>query len=111
MHLMLQREEPDDFVIATGESHTVREFCELAFGEVGLNYRDYVIVDERFYRPAEVEALIGDSSKARRVLNWQPCHTFGELVKVMVQNDLEAIARGTQAQAPRLVNRSAAPTD
>ena len=80
---MLQFEQPDDFVIATGESHTVREFCELAFDEVGLNYRDYVVVDERFYRPAEVESLIGDSSKGRRALNWQPCYTFAELVKVM----------------------------
>jgi GDPmannose 4,6-dehydratase len=95
MHLMLQLEQPDDFVIASGESHTVREFCELAFGEVGLNYRDYVVVDERFYRPAEVESRIGDSSKARRVLNWQPCYTFPELVRVMVRNDLESIARGS----------------
>src|SRR5258705_9773928 len=68
VHLMLQQPAPDDFVISSGESHTVREFCELAFGEVGLNYSDYVVVDERFYRPAEVESLIGDSSKARRVL-------------------------------------------
>lgn len=107
MHLMLQREEPDDFVIASGESHTVREFCELAFGEVGLNYSDYVVVDERFYRPAEVEALIGDSAKARRLLNWEPRYTFAELVKLMVRNDLETIARGSLAEASRPVNRSA----
>jgi GDPmannose 4,6-dehydratase len=91
MHLMLQLDEPDDFVIASGESHTVREFCELAFGEVGLNYRDYVVVDERFFRPAEVEELIGNSSKARRILKWQPRYVFQDLVKLMVQNDLEAI--------------------
>ena len=97
MHLMLQLEEPDDFVIASGESHTVREFCELAFGEVGLNYHDYVVVDERFYRPAEVESLVGDSSKARRVLNWKPRYTFVELVKLMVQNDLQAVAGGSHA--------------
>ena len=97
MHLMLQLEEPDDFVIASGESHTVREFCELAFGEVGLNYHDYVVVDERFYRPAEVESLVGDSSKARRVLNWKPRYTFAELVKLMVQNDLQAVAGGSHA--------------
>ncbi len=97
MHLMLQLEEPDDFVIASGESHTVREFCELAFGEVGLNYHDYVVVDERFYRPAEVESLVGDSSKARRVLNWKPRYTFAELVKLMVQNDLQAVAGGSTA--------------
>jgi GDPmannose 4,6-dehydratase len=108
MHLMLQLDEPDDFVIASGEAHTVREFCELAFGEVGLNYRDYVVVDERFYRPAEVEALIGDSAKARRVLNWKPNYTFAELVKLMVQNDLAIIARGSLAEASRLANPSAA---
>jgi GDPmannose 4,6-dehydratase len=107
MHLMLQLDEPDDFVIASGESHTVREFCELAFGEVGLNYNDYVVIDERFYRPAEVESLIGDSSKARRVLNWAPRHTFAELVKLMVQNDLEAVARSSGGFA----KRSARPTD
>lgn len=92
MNLMLQLEEPDDFVIASGESHTVREFCEMAFGEVGLKYGDYVVVDERFYRPAEVESLIGDSSKARRLLKWEPRYTFAELVRLMVRNDLEAMA-------------------
>jgi GDPmannose 4,6-dehydratase len=105
MHLMLQLEEPDDFVIASGESHTVREFCELAFGEVGLNYRDYVVTDERFYRPAEVESLIGDSSKARRVLNWKPRYDFAQLVKLMVQNDLEFVSRGSVG----LARRSAGP--
>jgi GDPmannose 4,6-dehydratase len=95
MHLMLQLDEPDDFVIASGESHTVREFCELAFGEAGLDYREHVVFDERFSRPAEVESLVGDSSKARRVLGWKPRHTFAELVKGMVQNDLEAITRGS----------------
>ena len=111
MHLMLQHDEPDDFVIASGESHTVREFCELAFGEVGFNYSDYVVIDERFYRPAEVESLIGDSSKARRVLKWKPRYTFAELVKLMVQNDLEAIARGSLAQPSSLANRSAVTTE
>ena len=111
MHMMLQLDEPDDFVIASGESHTVREFCELAFGEVGLNYHDYVVVDERFCRPAEVEALIGDSAKARRVLNWKPSHTFAELVKLMVRNDLEIIARGSLAETTQPANRSAATTE
>lgn len=97
MHLMLQLEEPDDFVIASGESHTVREFCELAFGEVGLNYSDYIVVDERFCRPAEVESLVGDSAKARRVLKWKPHYTFAELVRLMVQNDLQAVAGGSTA--------------
>ena len=89
MHLILQQERPDDFVVASGASHTVREFCELAFGEVDLDYRDYVVVDKRFYRPAEVESLVGDASKARRVLGWEPRHNFAELVKEMVQNDLK----------------------
>jgi len=70
MHLMLQQPEPDDYVVATGETHTVREFCERAFGKVGLDYREYVKVDEQFYRPAEVDLLMGDATKARRVLGW-----------------------------------------
>jgi GDPmannose 4,6-dehydratase len=93
MHLMLQQPEPDDYVVATGETHSVREFCELAFGEVGLDYRDYVKTDERYYRPAEVDLLIGDATKARRVLGWQPRYTFRELVKEMVEADLEIEAQ------------------
>lgn len=93
MHLMLQQPIPDDFVIATGESHSVREFCELAFGEVGLDYRDYVKVDERFYRPAEVEMLVGDATKARQVLGWRPRYTFKEIISEMVRSDLENIRR------------------
>lgn len=90
MYLMLQQPKPDDFVVASGEAHTVREFCELAFGEVDLDYRKYVVTDERFFRPAEVDQLVGDSSKARRVLNWQPKYTFETLVKEMVQADLKS---------------------
>ncbi|HEY0004473.1 MAG TPA: GDP-mannose 4,6-dehydratase [Pyrinomonadaceae bacterium] len=93
MHLMLQQPEPDDCVVAMGETHSVREFCELAFGEAGLDYRDYVKVDERFYRPAEVDALVGDAARAREVLKWQPRYTFEDLVSEMVQSDLEAAAR------------------
>jgi GDPmannose 4,6-dehydratase len=89
MWMMLQQPEPDDFVIATGEAYSVREFCELAFDEVGLDYRDYVKVDERFYRPAEVDLLIGDSTKARRVLGWKPKYTLQEMVSEMVRSDLE----------------------
>jgi len=89
MHAMLQQPEPEDFVVATGETHSVREFCELAFAEVNLNYRDYVVVDEKHYRPAEVDMLVGDATKARQKLNWQPKYTFNELVKEMVENDLE----------------------
>lgn len=90
MHLMLQQPEPDDFVVASGEAHTVREFCERAFAEVDLDYEKYVRVDERFYRPAEVDQLVGDASKARRVLGWKPEYTFEILVKEMVHADLEA---------------------
>lgn len=99
MYSMLQREEPDDFVVASGESHTVREFCELAFEEAGLNYRDYVVQDEQFYRPAEVESLIGDATKARTELGWQPEFSFRGLVEDMVQNDLKAVSDSTAANA------------
>ncbi|HJQ32238.1 MAG TPA: GDP-mannose 4,6-dehydratase [Pyrinomonadaceae bacterium] len=99
MHLMLQQPEADDYVVATGETHTVREFCELAFAEVGLDYRDYVKTDEKFYRPAEVDLLVGDPSKARGVLGWEPSYTFGELVKEMVREDLKAAAAAAGAVA------------
>jgi GDPmannose 4,6-dehydratase len=85
---MLQQDAPQDYVVASGESHTVREFCELAFNEVGLDYRDYVKVDERFQRPAEVDVLVGDATRARTVLGWEPQHSFPELVKTMVRSDL-----------------------
>jgi GDPmannose 4,6-dehydratase len=93
MHLMLQQPKPDDYVVASGENHTVREFCELAFAEVQLDYRDFVKVDERFYRPAEVDSLIGDASKARTVLGWSPQYSFRQLVSEMVQSDLDAQKR------------------
>ena len=90
MYLMLQQPEADDYVVATGATHTVREFCERAFEKVGLNYQDFVQIDERFHRPAEVDLLMGDAAKARRVLSWEPRHTFQELVDEMVESDLEA---------------------
>ena len=93
MWLMLQQAEPDDFVIATGETHSVREFCELAFSTVQLDYRDYVAVDERFFRPAEVELLVGDASKARKVLGWQPQISFQSLVREMVLEDVRQSSR------------------
>jgi GDPmannose 4,6-dehydratase len=77
--------------VATGETHSVREFCEVAFSEVGLDYRDFVRVDERFYRPAEVDLLVGDAAKARRMLRWEPVYKFQDLVREMVQTDLEAV--------------------
>ncbi len=93
MHSMLQQNEPEDFVVASGESHTVREFCELAFSEVGLDYRDYVVKDETFYRPAEVDSLIGDASKAVKVLGWKQEYTFHDLVREMVESDLKGLAQ------------------
>jgi GDPmannose 4,6-dehydratase len=89
MWMMLQQETPSDFIIGTGETHSVREFCEIAFGHVGLDYRDFVIQDPKFYRPAEVDLLISDPSKARNVLGWNPSVTFQELVKIMVDADLD----------------------
>jgi GDPmannose 4,6-dehydratase len=91
MWLMLQKDSPDDYVIATGETHTVREFLERAFGYVNLNWEDYVEFDERYLRPAEVDLLIGDSTKARQQLNWEPSVTFQELVQLMVEADLQAV--------------------
>ena len=88
MWLMLQQDKPDDFVIATGENHTVKEFCELAFDHVGLNYKDYVKLDSSKARPAEVSVLIGDYSKARKVLGWKPKIGFKELVEMMVSAQL-----------------------
>jgi GDPmannose 4,6-dehydratase len=88
MWLMLQQNEPDTYVIGTGETHSVREFCEIAFSHVGLDYKDFVVVDERFYRPAEVDLLISDPSKARAQLKWEPAVSFKELVTMMVDSDL-----------------------
>ncbi len=91
MWLMLQGERPDDYVVATGETHSVREFCQEAFDYVGLDWERYVKVDPKFYRPAEVDLLVGDPAKARRVLNWQPTVTFRELVQRMVDADVTAL--------------------
>ena len=93
MWRMLQLESADDFVICTGETHSVREFCELAFGRVGLDYADHVVIDERFFRPAEVDLLVGDAAKAEARLGWMPQTSFTELVEMMVDNDLEALER------------------
>jgi GDPmannose 4,6-dehydratase len=90
MWLMLQQDSPDDYVVATGETHSVRDFCEMAFSTAGLDYRDYVKPDETLYRPAEVDILAGDAAKARRVLGWQPKTRFAELVRMMVDEDCRA---------------------
>ena len=88
IHSMLQQDEPDDFVIATGETHSVREFCETAFSRLGLDYQKHVVVDEKLFRPAEAELLVGDASKAHKKLGWRPDHSFEELVAEMVDSDL-----------------------
>ena len=99
MWLMLQQSEADDYVIATGESHTVRELCEAAFGHVGLDYRKYVEVDPRYYRPTEVDFLLGDPSKAERKLGWKPRTSFKELIRIMMESDLAQMEREKRAGA------------
>jgi GDPmannose 4,6-dehydratase len=94
MWLMLQQEHPDDYVIATEQTHSVRQFCELAFGHAGLDYQEFVTQDERYMRPAEVDLLVGDASKARRALGWEPELSFEQLVSRMVDADLALIASG-----------------
>jgi GDPmannose 4,6-dehydratase len=91
MWMMLQQDEPDDYVVATGETHSVRELCQVAFDCVGLAWEDYVVVDQKFYRPAEVDLLIGDASKAHAKLGWEPNVSFKELVELMVEADLAAL--------------------
>jgi GDPmannose 4,6-dehydratase len=93
MWLMLQQPKADDYVVATGETHTVQQLCEVAFAHAGLDWRRHVVVDPAFVRPAEVDLLIGDAAKARRVLGWAPKHSFGELVQMMVDADLRALGR------------------
>jgi GDPmannose 4,6-dehydratase len=96
MWLMLQQEQPDDYVVATGETHSVKEFLDLAFGYVNLNWHDHVAFDERYLRPAEVDLLIGDPKKANTKLSWQPSVTFPELVALMVEADLQALGVGSK---------------
>jgi GDPmannose 4,6-dehydratase len=93
MWRMLQQDAPGNFVIGMGETHSVREFCEIAFGHVDLDYNDYVVQDERYYRPAEVDLLISDPSKARSMLGWEPSVTFKELVTMMVDSDIKRLSQ------------------
>jgi GDPmannose 4,6-dehydratase len=93
MWMMLQQEKPDDYVVATGETHSVREFCEMSFSQAGLEFEKYVKFDERYLRPAEVELLLGDASKAKRQLGWEPKVSFPELVSMMVEHDMELARR------------------
>lgn len=99
MWLMLQQDEPEDYVIATGEQHTVREFAEAAFSYLGLDYRRYVTIDPQLFRPAEVETLLGDATKAKTKLGWNFKTTFAELVKEMVEADLQMLSRLSHAGA------------
>ncbi|HEY5025609.1 MAG TPA: GDP-mannose 4,6-dehydratase [Acidimicrobiales bacterium] len=91
MWLMLQRDEPDDFVVSTGETHSVRELCEIAFAHVGLDWNEHVVVDDKFLRPAEVDLLVGDPTKAKTVLKWEKTVTFADLVAMMVDADVELL--------------------
>jgi GDPmannose 4,6-dehydratase len=92
MWMMLQQGSPDNFVVGTGETHSVREFCEIAFSHVNLNYTEHVVQDERFYRPAEVDLLVSDPSKAHAVLGWEPSVSFKELVTMMVNADMARLS-------------------
>jgi GDPmannose 4,6-dehydratase len=92
MYLMLQQDSPDDYVVATGETHSVRRFCEVAFGHVGLDYEDHVVIDEKFYRPAEVDLLIGTPAKAEAKLGWTPTVGFEDLVTMMVDADVALLS-------------------
>ena len=91
MWLMLQQDAPEDFVICTGETHSVREFCEVAFGHAGLNWEDHVVIDEAFFRPAEVDLLVGDATKAEELLGWKPGTSFENLVTMMVDADVDLL--------------------
>jgi GDPmannose 4,6-dehydratase len=100
MWKMLQADRPSDYVVATGETHTVREFCELAFARVGLDWRDYVVVDSKYFRPTEVDVLLGDSSKAKLELGWEPTTKFPALVNLMVDADMELFGSGHGRAVP-----------
>ena len=107
MWLMLQQDNPDDYVVATNETHSVKEFCQEAFGLIGLDWQKHVKYDERYERPAEVDLLIGNPAKARQKLGWEPKVRFKELVKIMVEHDLELAKR--EAQIAQLPGPSKAP--
>jgi len=104
MWLMLQQEQPRDFVIGTGEAHSVREFLDEAFGYVGLDWRAYVRIDPRYYRPTEVDYLLADASRAQAMLEWTPRVKFSELVRIMVDADLELVGQDSPGDGERIVN-------
>ena len=99
MWMMLQQDQPGDFVLSMNETHTVREFCQIAFSHADLDWAEHVVIDERFFRPAEVDLLVGDSTRARTTLGWEPRTSFGELVRMMVDADLERLIRTPHADA------------
>ena len=98
MWLMLQQDKPDDYVVATGETYSIRELLEVAFGQVDLDYRDHVEFDTRYTRPSEVDVLLGDPSKAKKVLGWEPEVNFEGLIKMMMDHDLELARREKYVQ-------------
>jgi len=109
MWLMLQQEDPDDYVIATGHEYSVRQFCEIAFSQLGLDYRDHVVTDPAFRRPAEVERLIGDPTKARERLGWEPTVSFEELVRMMVDADMERLMHHVEREE-QLISEASDPS-
>jgi GDPmannose 4,6-dehydratase len=104
MWRMMQLEQPDDFVVATGETHTVREFVQSAFTHVGLDWEKWVEIDPRYFRPTEVDLLLGDSSKARRLLGWEPKVKFEQLVRLMVDADVQLLQDQLQGRSARQVS-------
>ncbi|ETR70400.1 MAG: NAD-dependent epimerase/dehydratase [Candidatus Magnetoglobus multicellularis str. Araruama] len=96
MWLMLQQEKPDDYVVSSGKAHSVREFCEKAFLHVGLNYKDFVVINKKFFRPAEADMLVGDCKKAKVELNWKPDYAFNDIISEMVESDLEYFSKSIQ---------------
>lgn len=100
---MLDHEKPDDWVLATGQTHTVKEFVKAAFGEVGLDWEDYVLTSEEYHRPNEVVHLLGDPTKAKKLLNWKPELDFKGLVKVMVESDLELAEQESVLMSKKLI--------
>jgi GDPmannose 4,6-dehydratase len=93
MWLILQKDSPEDYVIGTGKEHSVEEFAKKAFDHVGLNYKDYLVIDQKLVRPAEVDTLLADFSKAKKILNWEPKISFDDLVKSMVEHDLKHVKK------------------
>ncbi|HUI07687.1 MAG TPA: GDP-mannose 4,6-dehydratase, partial [Verrucomicrobiae bacterium] len=102
MWMMLQHATPDDYVIATGETHSVKEFCTAAFAHADLDWNKYVEIDKRYYRPAEVDVLMGDASKAKKLLGWEPKTTFQDLVRLMVDADIKMLRDQLAGKVPRV---------